>query len=102
MSCRSNDVRMGNRRRMHATRYKSGKVRHIDEKERAYFVRDLAHAGEVDDARVSAAAADDQLGTFLLRQLFQRIVVDGLGFLSHPVRDNLVRLAGEIQMMPVR
>src|SRR6202035_1674486 len=86
---------------MHAARHQASKMRHVDEKKCADFVRDLTHAREVDDAGVSTAAANDQLGEFLLRQLFQRVVDDRLGLLGHAVRDNLVRLAGEIQMMSV-
>ncbi len=67
----------------------SGEVRHVHQEERADFVGNLAHAGEIDDARIGAAAADDQLGVFFLRQLFQIVVVDGLGFFGDAVGDDL-------------
>ena len=51
---------------------------------------------------IGAAAADDQLGTLFLGQLFQFVVVDGFGFFGDAVGDDLVGLAGKIQMMPVR
>ena len=41
-------------------------------------------------------------GRSLLGEFFQFVVVDGFGFLGHAVRNDLVRLAGKIQMMPVR
>ena len=79
-----------------------GEVRHVDEKERAHFVGNLAHARKVDDARIGAAAANDQLRAFLLGDLFELVVVDRLGFFGDAVGNDLVRLAGKIQMMPVR
>ena len=79
----------------------SGKVCHVDEVERADFVGDLAHAGEIDDARVGAAAADDHLGALFLRDAFQFVVVDGFGFFGDAVGNDLVGLAGKIQLMAV-
>ena len=99
---RGDDVRVRHRRRMHASRDQSGEVRHVDQVERADFVGDLPHAGKIDDARIGAAAADDQLRPLLLGQLLQIVVVDGLGFLGHAIRNDLVGLAGKIQMMAVR
>jgi hypothetical protein len=43
-----------------------GDVSHIDHQERADLVGDLSKPGEVDDARISAGAGDDQLRTMLL------------------------------------
>ena len=85
----SDDVGVRHGRGMHAASNQSGEVRHVDQIERADFVGDLAHAGKIDDARIGAAAADDQLRLFLFRQLFELVVVDGLGFFGHAVRDNL-------------
>jgi len=87
---------------MCSTRHQSRKMRHIHKKERADFVRNLAHAGEIDDPRIRAAAADNQLRTLRRGDLFQVIVVDGLGFLGYAVRNDLVCLAGEIERMPMR
>ena len=86
---------------MHASRNQSGEMRHVDQVERADFVRDLPHAGKIDDSRIGAAAADDQLRPLLLGQLFQIVVVDGFGFLGHAIRNDAVSLAGKIQMMAV-
>ena len=87
---------------MRAARDQSRKVRHVDQIERANFVGNLPHAGEVDDPRIRAAAADDQLWAFFLGELFQLVVVNRFGFFRDAVRNDLVGLAGKIQMMPVR
>ena len=42
------------------------------------------------------------LGRSRLGKLLEFVVVDGLGFLRYAIGDDLVRLAGEIQGMPVR
>src|SRR5580704_10215222 len=83
---------------MSASRDQSREVRHVDQVERANFVRDLAHAGKLDSARISAAAANDQFGMFPFRELFQIAVIDGLGFLGHAIRNDAISLAGKIQM----
>ena len=87
---------------MRATRDQSREVRHVDEVERADFVRNLPHARKINNSRIRAAAADDQLGMLALGDLFEIVVVDRLGFFGHAVRNDLVGLAGKIQMMPVR
>ena len=87
---------------MRAAGHESGKMRHVDEVERANFVGDLAHARKINGARIRAAAADDQLRALFLGKLLQFVVVDRLGFFGHAVRNDLVSLAGKIQMMPVR
>ena len=76
------NVRVRHRRRMRAARDQSGKVRHVHEVKRADLVGNLAHAREVNDARIRAAAADDQFGALFLGQLFQLVVVDGFGFFA--------------------
>ncbi len=42
------------------------------------------------------------LGLLALGDLLQVVVVDGLGFLGHAVRNDLVGLAGKVQRMTVR
>ncbi len=78
---------------MHAACDQAGKVRHVHQIERANFVGDLPHAREINDARISAAAADNHLGTFFLGKLFQVIVIDGLGFLGYAVGDDAISLS---------
>ncbi len=87
---------------MNPARHQPGKVRHIDQVERANLIRNLPHADKINDAWIGAPPANDQLRPFLLRKLFQFVVVDRLRFLGDAVRNNLVSLAREIQMMPVR
>ena len=95
------DMRMRHRRRMHAACNQSGKMRHVHQVKRANFVGNLPHAGKIDDARIRAAPADDQLRPLFFRQLFQVVVIDGLGFFGHAIRNDAISLAGKIQMMAV-
>jgi len=69
---------------MHAAGHESGKVRHVDQIKRAHSIGDLAHAGEVNGARIGAASADDQLRAFLFRELFQLVIVNGFRSLVTP------------------
>ena len=86
---------------MDAASNQSGEMRHVDQEECAYFVGNLAHAREIDDARIGAASANDQFGTFFLRQFLEVVVIDGFGVLGHAVRNDAVSLAGKIEMMAV-
>ena len=87
---------------MRAAGNEPGKVRHVDQIKGAHLVGNLAHAGKVNRPRISASPADNQLGAFPLRKLFQLVIVDGFRLFGDAVGDDLVRLAGKIQMMPVR
>src|SRR5436305_14604516 len=78
-----------------------GKVRHVDEVKRTNSVGDLAHAGEVNNSWVRAAAADDQFRTLPLGNLFQIVVVDGFSFFGHAIGNDLVTLARKVQMVSV-
>src|SRR5260370_36883080 len=86
---------------MRAAGDESGKVRHIDHILCAHFVSNLSHAREVDDARISAASANDQFGALALCNLLEFVIIYGLSVLAHAVGDDLVHLAGEIQRMAV-
>src|SRR5579872_5256215 len=87
---------------MRAAGHESGKVCHVDEIISSNFVCNVTHPGEINRAGVRTAPADNQLRTFLLRKLFERVVVDGFGFLGDAIGDDLVGFAREIEMMPVR
>ncbi len=87
---------------MRATSHQSGEVGHVDEVDRAHLVGNLAHARKVDDARIGAASADDHLGPFFFGKALEFVVVDRLGFLRDAVGNDLVSLAGKIEMMAVR
>src|SRR5262249_37719616 len=87
---------------MNSPGYQTGKMRHIHEVQRADLIGDLAHARKVDNAGISATSSDDELGSFLLRELFQIIVVNPLGFFGHSIRNDAIGLAREVQVMSVR
>src|ERR1700730_1477507 len=97
----SYDVSMRHGRRMSSPRHQPREMRHVNEVERSHLVCDLPHAGKINDAWVSASAADDELWVLLFGQLLQLVVVNRLGFPGDSVRDDLVSLARKIQMMPV-
>ena len=87
---------------MRASRNQSGEVRHVDHEEGADLVGNRAHAGEVDDARIRAATADNQLGMLALGDLLELVVVDGFGILGDAVGNNPICLAGKVKLMPMR
>ena len=64
-------------------------------------VGDLAHAGEVEEARISAAAADDDFGILADGDLLELVVVDGFGIFADAVGDDAIELAGEIELVAV-
>ena len=97
-----NEVGVRHGARMHARGDEAGDVRHVDEEQRADGARDFAHTREIDDARIGARADDDHFRFVLVGEAVEFVVVDGFGFLRYAVRDELVRLAGEIQRMAVR
>src|ERR1700743_555383 len=78
-----------------------GKMRHVDEQQRADLVGDRAHTRKVEDTRVRAAAANDELGAFALGRLFEQVIVNLLRVLAYAVRDHAIELAGEIELVPV-
>ncbi len=101
MRCGGDDMRVRDWGRMHSGRDEAGKVRHVDDEERADFVGNLAHAGKVEGAGIGAAAANDHLGLFALGNLFELVVVDDLGILADAVAGDAVQLAGKIQLVAV-
>ncbi len=86
---------------MGSTGDQAGEVGHIDHQEGSDLVGDGAHAGEVEDARVGAAAADDHLRLFAQGECFELVVVDGLGVFADLVADDSVELAGEVELVAV-
>src|SRR2546426_11092579 len=64
---RRNDLRMRQRRGIDAARDEPREMRHVSDEDRADFVRDRPEHGEVHDARVRAAATDQDLWLLLLR-----------------------------------
>ena len=92
----SNNLGVGQRRRMRAAGHQPGNVRHIHHQPRAHGVGDGAKTREVQSAGIAAASGHDELGLMLLRQLVDLVVVNGFGFPVHAVGDEVVELAGEV------
>ena len=85
------EIRDADRARMHARGDEAGDVRHVHEKVGADAIRDLAHALEIDDARVGGRAGGDHLRLILQRLPGERVVVDALVLLAHAVMVTLCR-----------
>src|ERR671921_3005242 len=90
-------MRVRYRRRMRAAGNESGEVSHVNEEKRVDRIRDLTHALEIEDARVSAAASDDHLRLLAFGDVGKLVVVNGLSVFAHAVCDHFVSLAGKIQ-----
>ena len=95
------DVRVRHGRRMHAASDEAGDVGHVEDIDRADFVGDLAHAGEVPETRIGAAAADDGLGLFAHGDGFKLVVVDELGVAADLVKGGAIELAAEAEPVAV-
>ena len=95
------DVRVRHGRRMHAAGNQAGDVGHVEDVDGADLVGDLAHAGEVPEARIGAAAADDGLGLFALGNGFEFVVVDEFGVAADLVEGGAVELAAEAEPVSV-
>src|SRR6185312_11559431 len=87
------ELRVRNWRRMRSSSDQSGKMRHVDQQQRAGFVHDLAHAGKIEEAGISAATADDQLWFFPQRCLFKLVVIDGLRVFADAIRHDAIQLS---------
>src|ERR1700691_2641404 len=84
---------------MHAARDETGDVRHVENVDRANFVGDLAHAGKVPQARISAGSAHDDLWLFLEGNRFHLVVVDGLSVATDVVERGAIQLTTEAEAM---
>ena len=87
---------------MDASSDESGEVRHVNEQDGASCIGDVAHAGEIEEARIGAASPDDHFGLFADRDLLEKIVVDGLRVFSYAIGDDAVKLAREVELVAVR
>ena len=81
---------------------RSGDVRDVGKHSRADALGDLADAFEIDDARISRRAADEQLRFVLFGDSLQLVVVDLFGLARDAVVGNLVTDAGKVHRMAVR
>src|SRR5207245_9948311 len=88
---RSHDLSMRHGRWMHAACNQSSEVRHVHQVKCADFVSNLTHASEVNDSRIGATTADDQLGTLALGKFFQIVVINRFRFFGHPVGNDVIR-----------
>ncbi len=78
-----------------------GDVRHVDEQKRADGIGDLAHAREIDDARIGGGAGGDHGRANFLGLFLQGVVIDLLRLRADAVLRDLVKFAGEIRRMAV-
>src|SRR5271170_2048289 len=86
---------------MRAAGDQSGEMRHVDQQQGAGLVGNLTHPGKVEDARISAASANDQLWPLSLGDPLQFVVVNHLGLALHSIRDDAVEFAGKVQLVAV-
>ena len=75
---------------------------HVHHEVRIHLARDGGHALEVDDARIRARAAHDELGAHFLGDTLHLVVVDGLGLGVHAVAGEVVVAAAEVHRRAVR
>ena len=80
----------------------SGEVSHVDHQQRAHRIGDLAEHLEVALAAVSAAAGNDHFRLVLVGETGHVLEIDAFVFLAHLVGDDVVSLAGEIELMAMR
>ncbi len=86
---------------MHTACDEPGEVSHVDDEDGAGCVGDLAHAGEVKEAGIGAAAADDDFGMLAESDLLELVVVDGFSIFADAVGDDAIELAGEVELVAV-
>ena len=90
------------RARVRAAGDQAGKVRHVDHQVGADLVGDGAEGGEVDDARIGAAAGDDHLRLVLAREAPHLVHIDAVVLPAHGVGHDLEPLAGQVDRRAVR
>jgi hypothetical protein len=76
-----------------AAGHEPGEMRHVDHQIGADLIGDCAETGEIDDARIGAAAGDDQPRTVLLGQSLHLFEIDPRIFGAHAVMDSVEPLA---------
>src|ERR1051326_800651 len=86
-------------RRMRASSYQAGDVRHIDHEFGTDFVGYLPHPRKIDDAGVSASSADNHFGTLANGDLLHLVIINGFSVFAHAISNDLVHLAGKGQRM---
>src|ERR1041384_7514917 len=89
------------RTRMFARDNQAGNMCNVGEKIRPNFTSDLAHALEINDARISAGANRDHLGLMLPSHLRKLIVIDAFIVFSHSVMNDFEEFTAEIGLIPM-
>ena len=79
----------------------SGEMGHIDEEDGANGVADFAKALEVPDAGISAASGDDHFRLVLFGQAGEGFEIDALVLLAGLVGDDVIGLAGKVELVAV-
>ena len=95
-------VGVGHRVRIHARRYQTGHMGHIDHQVGANLVGNVAKARPVHDLRIGGKARDNHFRFVLQGQLFYPVVIDFTGVGIEAVLHRVVHLAGEIRRRAVR
>ena len=95
-------MRMRQRARMRAAGDEASEMRHVDHQVSADFVGDGAQPREVDHARISRAAGDDDPRLVLPRQPLELVDVDALIVSAHAVMNGPEPFAGEIWRRAMR
>ncbi len=79
----------------------SGDVGHVDHKNGAHFVGDLAERFPRNGARIGGSPGDDQLRFMLAGQGEQLVEIDGLGLFGDVIRNDVEPFAAHVQRMAV-
>ena len=94
-------VCMRNGIRMTTGGHEAGDVGDVRQQHRAAVTGDLAHALEINHARICAGAHRDHAGLMLSSHGGELIVINPLILLVNPVMDDLKKFAGEIRRVAV-
>src|ERR1700736_2653420 len=86
---------------MRAPSDEAGEVGHIDHEISANFVGDHAHAGEVEQAWIGAAAGYDDLWLLALRGGFAFVVINGFSVFANLIALDSVDFPGEVELVAV-
>ena len=89
------DVGMPERRGMNATRHQSSEMGHVDHEDRAHLVSNRAEPCEVDFARISRSARNDECRLILDGQCFDGIVIDQVCRLIDAILHSVIPFAGK-------
>ena len=90
---RRHDMRMAEGRRVLTRGDEAGKMRHIHQEKRSHLIADFTKALEVEVARVSGAAGDDQLRLVLSRKPLDFIEIDEMVVAANAILDSVEPLA---------